>query len=143
MVAESVVWVIRFISIDVFGEKGGASAAGEAVEQTLKSAHDALFVEPVVHLATLLADAHQAGATQDSQVVGDGRAAERDALSDVADVEFGAGNDLDQILTHRIGERDQQVAAERQAVAECPHLGIEGGRIDQTAHSPDTTGRTS
>src|SRR5579859_1732111 len=37
-------------------------AAGEALEQALQRGDDGLLVEAVVHLPTLLADAHQAGA---------------------------------------------------------------------------------
>ena len=39
----------------------------------------------VVHLAALLADAHEPGAARDIQVVGHGRPAEGDPLGDLAD----------------------------------------------------------
>ena len=60
--------------------------------------------------------------------------AECDPLGDVANVQLGSSEDLDEILAHRIGERDQQVAAERQVIAKRPHLWVEGARIDQAAH---------
>ena len=56
------------------------------VEQTLQGTHNGLFVEAVEHLPPLLADAHQAGAAQDVQVVRHGRSAERDAIRDVSHV---------------------------------------------------------
>jgi hypothetical protein len=64
-------------------------------------------------------------------VVGDGRAAERDPFSDIADIQLSASKDLDQVLAHRIRECDQQVATERQVIAERPHLRVKGAWIDQ------------
>jgi hypothetical protein len=67
-------------------------------------------------------------------MVGDGRPAEGDALGDLADVQLGAGQQLDQVLAHGIGERHKQVAADSQVLAEAADLGVEGGRVDQAAH---------
>ena len=51
----------------------GCLATGQAVEQALQRADDRLFVEAVVHLAALLANADQAGAAQQVQVMRNGR----------------------------------------------------------------------
>src|SRR6266568_2670361 len=77
-------------------------AAGETVEQPLQGGDNGLFVEAVVHLAAVLANADQSGAAEDVQVVRNGWSTERDAVGDVADVELRPGEDLDQVLTHRI-----------------------------------------
>ena len=81
----------------------------------------------------MLAHTHQARTAQDIQVVRNGRAAERDPLGNLADVELSTGQDLDQILAHRISQGDEQVAADGEVLAEGAHLGIEGAGIDQTA----------
>ena len=63
-------------------------AAGEAVDQPLERVDDRRLVQAVVDLAALLAGADQAGAFEHQQVVRDGRTAEGDARSDVADVQL-------------------------------------------------------
>jgi hypothetical protein len=93
-----------------------------------------LFVEPVVHLTALLADTHQTSATQQVEVVRNGRAAERHALGDLADVELGASEKLDQVLAHRVRQRDEQVAADGQMLTERADFGIERAGVDQTAN---------
>src|SRR6266487_4041930 len=86
--------------VDVFTvEKprfAGGSAAGEAVDQPLERIDDGRLVQAVVDLATLLARPDQTGALQDQEVVRNGRAAQRDARGDIADVEFLTREDLDQ-----------------------------------------------
>src|SRR5438105_9005575 len=111
----------------------GRLAAGKAVEQPLQSGDDGLFVESVVHLATVFADTNEASAAQDVQVMRNRRAAERDALGDLADVQLSARQDLHQILAHRIGERGEEIATDSQMLAQGAHLWIERVWIDQAA----------
>jgi hypothetical protein len=56
----------------------------------------------------LPANADQAGTPQQVEVVGNRRAAERDALGDLADIQFGTSQQLHQVLAHRIGPRARQ-----------------------------------
>jgi hypothetical protein len=111
-------------------------AAGQAVQQALQRGDDRLFVEAVVHLAALLADADQAGATQQVEVMGNCRPAEGDALGNLPDVEFGTRQKLDEVLAHRVRQRGEQVAADSQVFAERADFGVEGAGIDQGSRRP-------
>ena len=91
------------------------------------------LVQAVVDLAALLAGAHQAGALSISrwcETVGRLRVTR---VSDIADVELFAREQLHQVLAHRVGQRVEQVAAGRQVVAQLHDLGAEGLRIYQAA----------
>ena len=114
------------------GNKKGLAAC-EAIEQTLQRGHDGLFIEAVVHLAALLAHTHQASPAQQVEVVRDGRAAERHALGNLADIQFRAGKKLHQILAHWIGQRGEQVTTDSQVLAKRLDFWVEGTGIDQTA----------
>jgi hypothetical protein len=89
--------------------------------------------EAVKDLAALLASANQAAAFEDQQVVGNGRPAERYPRGHVADVELVAGQQLDQVLAGRIGQRVEEFAAGHEVVAQLPHFGAEGIWRDQAA----------
>jgi hypothetical protein len=65
--------------------------------------------------------------------MGDGGPTERDPVRNVAYIELRAGKQLDQVLPHRVRQRQEQVSTDGQVVAERPDLGIEGGWIDETA----------
>src|SRR5258708_27622385 len=95
-----------------------SSAAGEAVEQPLQRGDNRFFVQAVEHLAAMLAHTHQARTAQDIQVVRNRRAAERDPLGNLADVELSTGQDLDQVLAHGISQGNEQVAADGEVLAE-------------------------
>ena len=111
----------------------GGSAAGEAVDQPLERIDDGRLVEAVVDLATLLACPDQTGALQDQEVMRYGRAAQRDARGDIADVEFLPREELHEVLAGGIGERVEKVAARNQVVAQLPDFGTEGVRRHQAA----------
>ena len=66
-------------------------------------------------------------------MVRDGRTAQRHPLCSVPNVEFRAGQKLDQVLAHRISDGGEQVAADGQVLAERAHLWIERTGVDQTA----------
>src|SRR5215469_12811672 len=101
--------------IDGSGQKEGL-AAGEAVQQALQRGDDQFFVEAVVHLAALLAGTHQASPSQQVQVVRNSWTAQRHTLGNLADVQLGACQQLHQVLTHRVGQCDEQVATDGQVL---------------------------
>jgi hypothetical protein len=67
-------------------------------------------------------------------VMRDGRSAQRHALRDLADIELCAREQLNEVLPHRIGQRNEQVAADGEVFAERADLWIERARVDQAAH---------
>jgi len=124
---------VRFHSVVLSSNQNGLTA-GEAVEQPLQRGDDRLFVEAVVHLTPLLANPDEASAAQQVEMMRDSRPAECDSLSDLADVQLAARQKLHQVLAHRVSERDQQVATDRQVLAERPNLCIQRTGIDQTTN---------
>ncbi len=114
-------------------ERAGLLATGEALDETVEGCRDSRLVEPIVDLAASFADAKQAGAAKDPQVVRHGRAAERHAFGDLADVKLTARQHLHEVLARRIGERSEDLATGDEVVAQRADLRIERVRVAEAA----------
>src|SRR5260370_21363428 len=99
----------------------------------MEGSDEGRLVEAVVDLTALLPGPAQTGALQDQQGMRNGRAAQRHARGDIADVEFLPREELHEVLAGGIGERVEKVAARNQVVAQLPDFGTEGVRRHQAA----------